>query len=467
MGRNYDGLLNFLSNYHPEFDSDELTKENIYKKLYPGKKFKESVINTVLSGLNQLCEEFFINQDFRNDQQRDMRLLRQYCKRGYKPKADKIISRLEKFIDRPAGNGLEYFKRMEILDAMDTYYTSHDNRSIRNQHLIKSLLNLDYYFIIQSLIFKKELYSGKLYTENKPDDTLPIKIYNEINFEKLIELIEKEDPENSLLLSIYFLIVKTYSDKFDDINYNKLRELIIENLKVFDFDTCKYLLLNLQLINTIRLNEGRNEYEKEFYEISKILIEGKFYDRDENWFRASHFRSIVKTGISMGDIEYIEQFIKNYARRLEPNLRTQLKHFAHANVFFAKKMYNEALYNILRAELNNTLYKIDSRRLTAKIYYETNSIENLQSYLDAFSHFLKNIRTIDETIVNRNKRFIKYLKKLIRIKETSRDQYELNLLENSMVNENVSEKNWLMKKISEMNIVNDKKSVNDLRTVSN
>ena len=73
MGRNYDGLLNFLSNYHPEFDSDELTKENIYKKLYPGKKFKESVINTVLSGLNQLCEEFFINQDFRNDQQRDMR----------------------------------------------------------------------------------------------------------------------------------------------------------------------------------------------------------------------------------------------------------------------------------------------------------------------------------------------------------------------------------------------------------
>ncbi|MBK6774268.1 MAG: hypothetical protein IPG78_19435 [Ignavibacteria bacterium] len=117
--------------------------------------------------------------------------------------------------------------------------------------------------------------------------------------------------------------------------------------------------------------------------------------------------------------------------------------------------------------MNNTLYKIDSRRLTAKIYYETNSIENLQSYLDAFSHFLKNIRTIDETIINRNKRFIKYLKKLIRIKETTRDQYELNLLENSMVNENVSEKNWLMKKISEMNIDNDKKSVNNLRAISN
>ncbi|MBK9332681.1 MAG: hypothetical protein IPM96_09860 [Ignavibacteria bacterium] len=449
MGRNYDGLVNILSNFHPEFDSDELTKENIYKRLYPGKKFKESVINTVLSGLNQLCDEFFVNQDFRNDQQRDVRLLRQYCKRGYKPKADKIVSRLEKFIERPAVNILEYFKRMELLDAMDIYYTSHDKRSVRHQHLIRSLLNLDYYFIIQSLIFKKELSSGNLYAENKPDDTLPLKIYNEINFDKLIELIEKEDPENSLLLSIYFLIVKTYSDKFDDINYNKLRELVTVNLKVFDFDTCKYLLLNLQLINTMRLNEGRKEYEKEWYEISKILIEGKFYDRDENWFRASHFRSIVKTGISMGDIEYIELFIKNFTERLEPNLRAPLKHFAQANVLFEKKMYNESLDNILRAELNNTLYKIDARRLTAKIYYETDSIENLQSYLDAFSHFLKNIRTIDKTIINRNKRFIKHLKKLIRIKDSARDQYELDLLKNSILNENVSEKNWLLNKLAE------------------
>ena len=112
-------------------------------------------------------------------------------------------------------------------------------------------------------------------------------------------------------------------------------------------------------------------------------------------------------------------------------------------------MYNESLDNILRAELNNTLYKIDARRLTAKIYYETDSIENLQSYLDAFSHFLKNIRTIDKTIINRNKRFIKHLKKLIRIKDSARDQYELDLLKNSILNENVSEKNWLLNKLAE------------------
>lgn len=458
-GRNYEGLVNVFSKFHPDFDSDELNKQNIYRILYPGKKFKESVMNTILSGLNQLCEEFFIYRDFKNNPQKDLRLLRQYCKRGHKPRADKIRTRLENFIDTPAATGLDFYERMEILDAIDIYYTSYDKRNLRNQHLIKSLLNLDYYFILQSFVYKKELLSGKLYIENKPDDTLPLKIFNEINFEKLIGLIENEDPENSNLLSIYFLIVKTYSDKFDDINYNRLRELVIENLLNFDFNTGKYLLMNLQLINAMRLNEGRKEYEKELYEISKMLIDGKFYDKDENWFRASHFRTIIKIGINLGDIEYIEQFVKNYVRRLEPNLRTPLKHFAMANIYFVKKMYDEALNNIVKSQLNNTLFKIDSKRLTAKIYYETNSFDNLQSLLDAFSHFLKNIRTIDETIVNRNRRFIKHLKKLIRLKESSPDQFESDLLKNSILKENVSESNWLLTKISEINIESERKLV--------
>lgn len=166
---------------------------------------------------------------------------------------------------------------MEILDAMDTYYTSHDNRSIRNQHLIKSLLNLIIILSYSHWFLKKNYTPVNSILKIKPDDTLPIKIYNEINFEKLIELIEKEDPENSLLLSIYFLIVKTYSDKFDDINYNKLRELIIENLKVFDFDTCKYS--SYWIFSWLTLSDWMKEemsMKKNFMKFQKFLLKENF-----------------------------------------------------------------------------------------------------------------------------------------------------------------------------------------------
>lgn len=408
-------------------------------------------MNTILSGLNQLCEKFFLYQDFRNNPQRDMRLLRQYCKRGHKPRADKLSAKLEKIAGLPASSALNFFERFEILESIDFYYSSYDKRNLRNQHLIKSLLNLDYYFILQTLVYRKELLSNSFYTENKVDDTLPLKIFKEINFTKLIGMIESEDPENSILLSIYNLIGKTLSNNFDDITYNKLRELVIVNLNNLDFHSGKNLLLNLQVINTMRLNAGRRESAKELYEISKMLIDGKFYDNDENWFRASHFRSIIKLGMSAGDIDYIEQFVKNYSKKLEPNLRMPLKYFAFANIFFEKKMYTEALNNLNKAELNNTLYKIDARRLTAKIYYETDSMENLQSLLDAFSHYLKNIRTTDRLIISRNKNFIKYLKKLMKLKESDTGSFEIHDLHNSIKKENVSEINWLLQKLSDIN----------------
>lgn len=390
-------------------------------------------------------------QDFRSNPQRDLRLLRQYCKRGHKTRADKLSGKLEKLTDKPAASGLEFFERLETLESIDLYYASYDKRNLRNQHLIKSLLNLEYFFILQTFVYKKELISNTFYIENKVDDTLPLKISEAINFNKLIAMIEDEDPENSILQSIYFLIAKTLSDNLDDKNFEKLKELVINSLKNFDFIAGKNLLLNLQVICTVRLNAGRREYAKESYEISKMLLDGNFYDNDENWFRASHFRSIMKLGISLGDIDYVEQFVKHYSKRLEPNLRIPLKYFAFANIFFEKKMYNEALNSINKAELNNTLYKIDARRLTAKIYYETDSIENLQSFLDTFSHFLKNIRTADRIIINRNINFIKFMKKIIKLKDSKSDSYELNTLQNLIIKENVSEINWLLQKLSEIN----------------
>lgn len=415
-------------------------------------------MNTVLSGLNQLCEEFFLYQDFRKDPQRDLRLLRQYCKRGHKPKADKLSFKIEKLTSIPALTGLELFQRIELFDSLDYYYSSYDKRSLRIKYLMKAILNLDYYFILQSIIYKKELQLNTLYTEKNIDNNLPLKIIREMNFEKLIIMIENEDSENSVLLRIYFLIEKTLNDNFDDISYNRLKELVLSNFRKIDVESGKQLILNLQVINTSRLNAGRNEYEKELYEISKVLIDEMFYLNDKNWFRASHFRTIVKIGINQGDLCYIDNFIQNYYKRLEPNLRLPLKHFANANMFFAREMYSEALNSINKAELNNTMFKIDTRRLTAKIYYETGSFENLNYLLDAFSHFLKNIRTVDKTITYRNKNFIKFLKKIIRFRESSGDKIEIELLRKEILKENISDKSWLYKKLSEINEKNVLKS---------
>ena len=63
-GRNYIPLLNILKEFYPDFDSRDLTAEYIYKRLHKGKEFNLNVMNTILSGLSNICEEFFFESEF-------------------------------------------------------------------------------------------------------------------------------------------------------------------------------------------------------------------------------------------------------------------------------------------------------------------------------------------------------------------------------------------------------------------
>ena len=62
-GRNYSSLMKELKKFHPGFDSPKLTKEYLYKKIYKGKIYKETVMNTIISGLYSLAIDFLVQID--------------------------------------------------------------------------------------------------------------------------------------------------------------------------------------------------------------------------------------------------------------------------------------------------------------------------------------------------------------------------------------------------------------------
>lgn len=59
-GRNYVPFISYIKKYHPKFDNEELLPENIYGKLYPGRKYNKQVIWNITSSLQKMAEEFLI-----------------------------------------------------------------------------------------------------------------------------------------------------------------------------------------------------------------------------------------------------------------------------------------------------------------------------------------------------------------------------------------------------------------------
>ena len=445
-GRNYDGLIEIIGRYRYKFDSDELTKRNVYHLLYPGKRFKESVMNTILSGLNQLCEEFFLYQDFRKKPEREVRLLRQYSERGYRKKAEKICTSLEEQLLKPAVELNDFYDRQLIFASLGDHYTILDKRKKRYDILMDSFGNLFYYFILQSCIFRKELLTGVTYIEKNFDETTSGKLMMEIDFDNLISIIEKEEPISSPLLRVYHSIARAAQNIYDNSIYYELKDLITSNIKKFSIKTGKSLLQNLQLLCSVKINAGMNEFVDELYFISKRLVDGNLYDEDETWFRSSHFRNIVKLGLSKGEINYVEKFVSDYSSRLEPELRNSLMSYSKAEIAFAKKKFDEALHYLNKTEFENLVFKLDAKRLSAMIYYETGSYENLNSLLDAFSHFIKNVKSKNIDIIKRNKNFIRHLKKLIKFNSAGTGIAEVSFFHDQLFKDNTSSKMWLLNK---------------------
>src|SRR5438876_9075950 len=51
-------LYSEIIKYAPELSDEKLTRENLFAKIYPGKKYREGTIVNLLSGLYKLTEEF-------------------------------------------------------------------------------------------------------------------------------------------------------------------------------------------------------------------------------------------------------------------------------------------------------------------------------------------------------------------------------------------------------------------------
>ena len=189
-GRNYMPLVKELKKFSPGFESPRLTKEHLYGKIYPGKPFKETVVNTMLSGIYSLAEEFLVQHQLNNLPERPAMLIREFTKRKLFKDAEKIID-----LTGLAGplkndfnsnyNSIAYNAR-EILE----FYVLTDRR-----HLITEMLNTVYRFYIydfinHSLTNKNIHFLNRKFTR-KPQTNMVDEISGLIDFPKIIEHMRK------------------------------------------------------------------------------------------------------------------------------------------------------------------------------------------------------------------------------------------------------------------------------------
>ncbi len=274
------------------------------------------------------------------------------------------------------------------------------------------------------------------------------KILKNINTGKIADIAEKSDRKNALefLVSYYSSAAESEQDSME--YFLKLKQIYLELYN--DFDKNMKTRLNAALSNIClrKITAGVISYHYEFEELYlKIISDGTFSNTDRNnYFDKRLFKAIIVTSLYLKKVGWLENFLNDYINYTDPQFKDHLLNYARAGIQFEKRNYDKALFYLNNIDQKQIIYKIDCKNLTAKIYYETNSRNNLFPLLDTYKKLLVNNEIKNDVTGKAHLAFINFLKKIALAEKTDAEQL-INSVNKSKI---LNSKPWLLEKLNEL-----------------
>src|SRR4030095_12581739 len=296
----YEVILNYSKK------SEEITREYLFKKLYPGKKYREGTIVNLLSGLYKLFENYVVQESFESESFAQQSYLlkglssRKLDKFAFKTYCD-AVKEMEAVSIRDADyfhslHELEY-QYMTFLSSNDRGYNTLDKEKIQNYYY-----KLVEYIIVRLLTVYAFMLNQKTYVREENFDMSFIElVFNYLN-EKSFNHIPA--------ISIYFTLVKLIIED-DEKHCYRLKELLSSHPAILGSNERRNLYVNMLNFFTFKARvSGISKFNKESFELFKHIVENKIYITEENT-KLDHilYLGTVETGLNVGEFEWVENFI--------------------------------------------------------------------------------------------------------------------------------------------------------------
>ncbi len=457
-GRDLAPLFKSLKPYYPEFENDKLTDENIFERLYPGKKFGDSksvsLLRTLTSELFNLGKEFLAYSEFNNDINRKnfYRLSQLRKKKLYKEFEKEYKDSVEIQENSEGGNPEDFINKYFLKLSYAEYCI---DKGLAEQ-AYESLFKMGDYAAMISLMrgfrMSELKMVAKSFCELKPEFSLLEYLINNIDIDKLIETIRVNENKYFPIIEISYLIHKMTEEFMNEEHFRKLKKLVLENLDLLGHDE-KYMLFSIMGSYCVRMTNILNldSYLREQFDLFDMSLKlGVLKWRQEDDFQLSLFRNIVITGVIVNELDWVENFINKYSRELNPDQRESMTNYSLAYLYAVKKEYEKALGHLIKVKYDFFMFKIDVKNLYFRIYYEMEHYEQAYSILDSMRHYISSTKDLYDIFIDRNSNFIKYASELLRIK-SSGTYGNISILKDKISKEVYLEsKRWLLKMIEEL-----------------
>ena len=460
-------LVEFLSEFHPDFIDEQLNSKSIYEHMYPGEIYDDKKLRDRFSILVHVLEEYLFFKEVSSSKAfRFLFLIRQLRRRNLNEELIREFNSGYKFFECQQMRDqwhylLKYAFYSEFSEFLDEHFEFRQGAR-ESERFANYSDNLVYFFMISMLKNYVNLFiKGKVIKFN-------------YSF-KFIDLIlsyletEKDSLEQVPLLKMYhdfFTILKLHSggEKFYTI-----KTLIISYKEKIPRESFKELYIALLYYSDALYKKGQKEYGLECFKLmNEMLRQGILFEPDGS-VQEINYTSYVAVALRQKKLKAAEKFVNTYKNRLTNDVRDDSYNYNMAVIYYRKaslknmtgamrkNTYKEALTYLSNVRENHYYFYVRNNELAIKLNYEIGNLTGVLELIHSYRNNLYNDSFLPLEKKQGYLNFINYTEKLLNIRQY-RSRTKLEYLKERINGcEKLIYKSWLLAKAEEVKIKKSKK----------
>lgn len=434
-------LLDIYRKNHPGFDDEKFTKENVYRLIYPGKKYNDELFRNLNSDLSRLAEEYLsIHHFYNNRLNPKINLLSELNIRKIFFPFERRFEDADKFLNLSESRDKDYYYDKYILMSLKETHCRLNHKSSGDE-LRESEINFLKYFFISLLEMKRY----NLYLRKYSDAENLFNLESEIIYD-LLKKFPKEITDLPQIKILYCAL--KLEETFKSVYYTELKSLLHKHGNLLD----KERLYNIYFDMLIYIIKTRSPTDirttQELFEIRFKIIEKNLFT-DSNFIPYIFFISHVKSAIRLKKIEWIKKFLLEYKNHIDPVYKESTINYCLALLNFYMKNFDEALKNLAEVKYDTVYFNLELKLLTSKIYFELKNFDMLFPYMDSYKRYIFKSKAIEENQAKAHLTFINILNKLTKIYEL-RKYHKLEKIEKEISKIDDLYVIWLLEKTAQL-----------------
>src|SRR4030095_1251807 len=445
-------LFGELKKYYPEFSSKGAAKENLYKKLFPGKTYNEQVMKNLISELLKLEKEFLSIDWYTSDpNEKSLGLINKLLRRDAEPIFEKEVDSFSKNLkSSPAPlNRVNLFLH-QLEERQFTHDLVNNRQPEASEHIEKSGEYLTIFFLRSILQLSINNHINRFSFNLDIEKNFADRMINSIEMDKLLQYIESVNPNEALSLKLAYYALDSILKVEDDSAYKKYHDLLFTNLGRLNREDAQIFLHFIESICAQKINGGKAEYYEDLFDTYKHEIAHDLYSPDISQMTVLKFRNICLTAIRVVKYDWAEKFINDFKNKLQKQDRKNTVELAYAQLNFARGNFSSSLEHLNKIKTTQTYLKVDVKNLNLMALYELKHYESAISLIESFKKMLTSNPALTKQYSIKNLNFINSVNSLIKLKMENNSGEAEELLERIENYDMLSNKKWLSEKISEL-----------------